>query len=135
MLEDEVSRARLLAVLELRSADEPTLAAALAASTEPAVRAEVARQRSILATALANAINVLNPSVVVLGGYLAALVADDAQGLLDEVSSQAMPSTCEELDIRIAVLAEDRLLIGAAEAAFADLLDDPLGQATQQPVD
>ena len=37
-----------------------------------------------------------------------------------------MPSTCEDLAIRVAVLAEDRLLIGAAEAAFADLLRDPL---------
>ncbi|GAA1981738.1 ROK family transcriptional regulator [Microbacterium pumilum] len=126
VLEDEVSRARLLSVLRLRSADEPTLAAALAASTAPEVRAEVARQRRILTTALANAVNVLNPSVVVLGGYLAALAAEDLDLLLTAVSDTAMPSTCEDLSIRVAVLAEDRLLIGAAEAAFADLLRDPL---------
>jgi predicted NBD/HSP70 family sugar kinase len=126
VLEEEVSRARLLSAVHLRSADEPTLAAALAASTDAGVRDEIARQRRILATALANAVNVLNPSVVVLGGYLAALVADDLEGLRDAVSAQAMPSTCDDLDIRIAVLAEDRLLIGAAEAAFADLLRDPL---------
>ncbi len=126
VLEDEVSRARLLSALHLRNADEPTLAAALSASTAPEVRNEVARQRRILATALANAVNVLNPSVVVLGGYLAALAADDLEELLDAVSELAMPSTCEGLDIRVAVLAEDRLLIGAAEAAFADLLRDPL---------
>jgi hypothetical protein len=32
-----------------------------------------------------------------------------------------------QLDIRPAALAEDRLLIGAAEAAFGELLRDPSG--------
>ncbi len=125
VLEDEVSRARLLEVVGLHAADEPTLAAALAASGDPAVADELARQRRILATALANAVNVLNPSVVVLGGFLATLAASDADGLKAAVAAQAMPSTTEGLDIRVASLAEDRLLIGAAEAAFADLLRDP----------
>ncbi|WP_372457080.1 ROK family protein [Microbacterium allomyrinae] len=125
VLEDEVSRARLLAAVGLHTADEPTLAAALGASEDPAVEAELARQRRILSTALANAVNVLNPSVVVLGGFLATIAAHDPQGLLDAVAAQAMPSTMEGLDIRVASLAEDRLLIGAAEAAFADLLRDP----------
>jgi predicted NBD/HSP70 family sugar kinase len=125
VLEDEVSRARLLASVGLAAADEPTLAAALASSTSTTVSDELARQRRILATALANAVNVLNPAVVVLGGFLATIAASDPEGLFDAVRTQAMPGMCEELDIRIAVLAEDRLLIGAAEAAFADLLRDP----------
>jgi predicted NBD/HSP70 family sugar kinase len=122
VLEDEVNRARLLDAVGLATADEPTLAAAIAAADGPEVVAEVARQRRILATALANAVNVLNPSVVVLGGFLAALSSDE---LAAEVARQAMPRTTEGLDIRTAVLAEDRLLIGAAEAAFAPLLRDP----------
>ncbi len=127
VLEDEVSQSRLLSALQLHSADEPTLAAALAASTAVDVREEVARQRRILSTALANAVNVLNPSAIVLGGFLASLVASDLDGLRAEISQQAMPSTCENLEVRVAVLAEDRLLIGAAEVAFAALLDDPAG--------
>ncbi|GAB3604495.1 ROK family protein [Microbacterium aureliae] len=123
-LEDEVSRARLLAVAGLTAADEPTLAAALAAAG-PQAAAEIARQRRILATALANAVNVLNPSVVVLGGFLATLAAPDLDGLAVLVAAQAMPANMEDLAIRVAVLAEDRLLIGAAEAAFADLLRAP----------
>lgn len=126
VLEDEVSRARLLDVVGLTSADEPRLAAALAESDDPAVRAELARQRRILATALSNAVNVLNPSVVVLGGFLATIAADDPESLSADVRRQAMPGVAEDLEIRVAVLAEDRLLIGAAEAAFADLLHDPV---------
>lgn len=130
VLEDEVSRARLLAVAALPGADEPTLAAALAASARPDVTAELTRQRAILATALANAINVLNPAVVILGGFLATLADSDPAALDEAVRAQCMPSSAEDVSIRTAVLAEDRLLIGAAEIAFADLLADPAGAAT-----
>jgi len=125
VLEDEVSRARLLAVAGLTSADEPTLAAVLHSSTSPSVTEELARQRRILSTALANAVNVLNPSVVVLGGFLATLAGHDIAGLLQAVRAQAMPACAEDLEIRPALLAEDRLLVGAAEAAFEGLLRDP----------
>ncbi|WP_417563812.1 ROK family protein [Microbacterium sp.] len=154
VLEDEVSRARLLAAAGLRAADDAELAAALLgagatassagrradagaddpradAASDPARRDaasdEVARQRRILATALANAVNALNPSVVVLGGFLATLAAADLPALRADVRAQAMPACAEDLDIRPATLADDRLLIGAAEAAFAGLLHDPLG--------
>jgi predicted NBD/HSP70 family sugar kinase len=127
VLEDEVSRAHLLGVVGLSTADEPTLAAALATSMDPAVAAEIARQRGILSTALANAVNVLNPSVVVLGGFLATIAEHDLGALVEAVGAQAMPANIEGLDIRVASLAEDRLLIGAAEAAFERLLADPAG--------
>ena len=129
VLEDEVSRARLLAAVELMTADEPTLAEALRSSRSVTVTEEIARQRRILATALANAVNVLNPSVIVLGGFLAILAEQDLDGLVEAVAVQAMPASMEGLSIRTAVLAEDRLLIGAAELAFADLLRDPAASA------
>ncbi|MBN9177653.1 MAG: ROK family transcriptional regulator [Microbacterium sp.] len=132
-VEDEVSRARLLAAIGLHGADEPALAGAIAASlgTDSAadVAAEVERQRRILATTLANAVNVLNPSVVVLGGFLATLFEQDAEGLLTAVAAQTMPANAEDLVLRSAALGEDRLLVGAAEIAFAQLLDDPVSGA------
>jgi len=127
VLEDEVSRAHLLAAVGLTAADEPTLAAALAASVDPAVESELARQRGILATALSNAVNVLNPSVVVLGGFLATIAEHDLDALIGAVAAQAMAANVEGLSIRVASLAENRLLIGAAEAAFERLLSDPAG--------
>lgn len=126
VLEDEVARSRLLQVVELARADEPSLAAALAAKREEAsVADELARQRSILATALANAINVLNPSVVILGGFLATLAELDPDALAAEVAAQAMHASMEGVEIRTAALGEDRLLIGAAELAFETVLTDP----------
>ena len=85
--------------------------------------AEVDRQRRILSASLANAVNVLNPSVIVLGGFLAMLRDSDPAGLLAAVRAQALAAPGENLD----ALGPDRLLIGAAEAAFAPLLADPLG--------
>lgn len=126
VLEDEVSRSRLLEVAGLAGADEPTLAAALAASAAPEVAAELARQRRILATALSNAINVLNPSLVVLGGFLATVAESDQSDLEQAVAAQTVAAAFEEVSIRVAALGEDRLMIGAAEAALSALLADPL---------
>ncbi len=125
VLEDEVNRSRLLVTLGLRTADEPTLARALATSEDPRVIEEIARQRRILATALSNAVNVLNPRAIVLGGFLAAIAAIELGEITELVRAQAMPASAEDVDIRLAVLAEDRLLVGAAELAFAELLADP----------
>lgn len=125
VLEDEVSRTRLLAALQLHGADDPTLAEALRQSSSVDVIEEIERQRRILATALANAVNVLNPSVVVLGGFLAMLVERDAAAFTAAVRAQALPACGEDVEVRPAALAEDRLLIGAAEAAFAEVIADP----------
>lgn len=131
VLEDEVSRSRLLAALQLHGADDPTLAEALRQSSSVDVIEEIERQRRILATALANAINVLNPSVVVLGGFLAMLVERDAAAFTDAVRAQALPACGEDVEVRPAALAEDRLLIGAAEAAFAEVIADPAAFAAE----
>ncbi|WP_405372032.1 MULTISPECIES: ROK family protein [unclassified Microbacterium] len=126
VLEDEVSRARLLAVVGLTRGDDRELGGALeAAAGNPSVAGEVERQRRILATALANAVNVLNPSAIVLGGFLSVLAGLDTEGLEHAVRAQAMPACGEDLRILPAELAEHRLLIGAAEAVFADVLASP----------
>lgn len=126
VLEDEVNRARLLDAAGLDAADDAALAAALAATQDADVLAEMHRQRRILAAALANAVNVLNPSVIVLGGFLALLRALDENAFDDEVRRNALAAPAEQVEILPAALGADRLLIGAAEAAFAPLLADPL---------
>jgi predicted NBD/HSP70 family sugar kinase len=131
VLEDEVNRDRLLAMLDMSGADEPALAAAIAASDDPAVAAELARQSRILATALGNAVNVLNPSVVVLGGFLSTLSTHAPGDLLEQVRAQCMSANGEDLEIRPAMLGVDRLLVGAAEIAYRDLLRVPLQTAAR----
>ncbi|WP_295842193.1 ROK family protein [uncultured Microbacterium sp.] len=118
VLEDEVSRSLLLRALGIDAADDAALAAALTRSTDPTVRAETDRQRRILATALANAANVMNPAVIVLGGFLAILGELDLAGLDAAVRAQTIPACAEGLRLAAAELGENRLLVGAAEAVF-----------------
>ncbi|WP_225310336.1 ROK family transcriptional regulator [Microbacterium testaceum] len=125
VLEDEVSRALLVDVVRQDARDDTALAAALSHSTDTAVRAETDRQRRILATALANAANVMNPAVIVLGGFLAALAELDLAGLDRAVRAQTIPACAEGLRLAVAELGEDRLLVGAAEAVFEAALFPP----------
>jgi predicted NBD/HSP70 family sugar kinase len=124
-LEEEVSRARLLSILGQRASDEPEFEAAVLSSTDPKLRAELARQQIVLGGALGNAINVLGPELVVLGGFLSTLLAWDAPALEAAVSARTLPIAWEGVRIRPAALGRDRLLIGAAELAFSRILTDP----------
>ncbi|HWH97079.1 MAG TPA: ROK family protein, partial [Pseudolysinimonas sp.] len=124
-LEDEVSRARVLDLLGLDVSDEPALAAAIATTDDPRVAVELRRQQGILAVALGNAINVFNPELVVLGGYLATHLAWQPTRLVAAMAEATIPAAAEGVSVVPAALGEDRLLIGAAELAFRSLLRDP----------
>ncbi|WP_158862465.1 ROK family transcriptional regulator [Leifsonia sp. AG29] len=124
-LEAEVTQAELLASVGLASSDAARLGDALEASDDPAAVEIAARDYAYLRIACRNAVNVFNPSVLVLGGFLAALYrgarAHDAADLLEEV----VHSSRDGVEIREAALGTDQMLIGAAELVFADLISDP----------
>ena len=127
-LEAEVTRRDLLRVLDLSiETDADGLERALLASTSPAVREEVNRQQDALAVALAGAVNILNPELIVLGGFLAALFAVDPDRLRAAVAARALPASYGSVQISSALLGSNLLMIGAAEIAFERLLDDPSG--------
>ncbi|WP_066043484.1 ROK family protein [Herbiconiux solani] len=126
-LEVEVSKKRLLAAVGLESADNDELGAALAASDDPAAMQEVRRQLDYLAVALRNAVNVLNPERIVLGGFLATVYSLDPARLNDRVSGESLDGSAQVAQIIPARLGADLLLIGAAELAFSGVLSDPAG--------
>ncbi|WP_156762178.1 ROK family protein [Microbacterium karelineae] len=125
VLEDEVNRSRLLAAVGLPGGDDEALASALAAAHDD-VAEEVERQRRILQATLANAANVLNPSMIVLGGFLATLRGTAAEDFDAGVRAHMLEAPAENLEIRAAALGRDRLLIGAAERVFERVVADPL---------
>ncbi|MGY4859345.1 ROK family protein [Cryobacterium sp. AP23] len=132
-LEAEVTRRELLEVLGLAGADADELEQALLASTSPMVRAEVDRQIDHLAVALAGAINILNPQLVVLGGFLAALLAVDADRLRAGVAAHSLDAAFGTVRLSAAELGSNLLMIGAAELAFEGLLDDPAALSAGHP--
>ena len=125
-LETEVQRSTLLAVLGLTDADADDLDGALsAASTSPAVAAEIARQLDTLAITLRNATNALNPQLIVLGGFLGSLFSVAPERLERAVAAEALPAPGDSLRITRAELGSNLLMIGAAELAFESILADP----------
>jgi predicted NBD/HSP70 family sugar kinase len=79
-----------------------------------------------LGRGLSSAVNMLNPRVIVLGGYLRALlplVSDDVEAGL---ASHALIAPRELVRVCLPGLGGDSVLLGAAELAFASLLADPV---------
>ncbi len=124
-LETEVAQASLLHALGLTGADADELDAALAASHDPAVRVEVHRQLGFLAIALRNAVNVFNPALIVLGGFLSSLFAADPERLESLMVEQSLWATAQDVRIVHAELGSALLMIGAAELVFTPVLWDP----------
>jgi len=128
-LESLVNRAALVEALGLPSVDADVLEAALLASNDPHVKSLVHRQLEFLSTSLRNAVNVLNPQVIVLGGFLATIFSAEPDFLRERVRAQSLGVSFEGVEITTAKLGSDLLMIGAAELAFAPLLADPAGVA------
>lgn len=124
-LETEVNRAALLRVLGLASADSDSLERALLCSEHSAVAAEVRRQLEFLSIALCNAVNMLNPRLIILGGFLASLDAAAPGFLQGLVESNSLQASVEGITISRASLGSALLMIGAADLAFQPLLTDP----------
>jgi len=122
-LEAEVTQQGLLDAVGLKPAQAGELAAALADSADPQVAALVAESLDLLGIAVRNAVNLFNPSVVVLSGFLAALhtAAEHDNALLGE----AIRSARETVRIQDAALGADQLIVGAAELVFDKLIADP----------
>jgi predicted NBD/HSP70 family sugar kinase len=126
-LETEVSMSRLLAVLGLPRADQDELEIALGVSRDPAVMAEVRRQIDLLSEAISNFVNMFDPEMVILGGFLGSLLSVGRERLAEAVSVRSMSSVGHTVAIERASLGSRLLMVGAAELAFAGLLDDPAG--------
>ena len=124
-LETEVRRDRLLALVGLSDADGDEFEAALLASRSPELQREVSRQLDYLAVALRNAINTLNPSKVVLGGFLSSLYAVAPDYLDALLGAPSLTASRESISIGRAQLGANLLMIGAGDLAFESVLDDP----------
>ncbi|UFS57703.1 ROK family transcriptional regulator [Subtercola endophyticus] len=129
--EAEVTQAALLESVGLQAeqADQLPLALARASASpaaDPGGRVErlVARDRELVRIAVKNAVNLFNPSMVIVGGFLAALYAQPNADI-DEMAGDAISASRELLQITPAALGPDQLLVGAAELVFSELLIDP----------
>lgn len=130
-LETEVRQAPLLAALGLDGADSEKLDEALLGQftreggPEPELLALVHGQVDFLTEALCSVVNVFNPELVILGGFLGTLYATNPGRLESAVRSMAMLGPRDDVRFARAELGLDILLVGAAQRAFASVLADP----------
>ncbi|WP_422742527.1 ROK family protein [Mycobacterium sp. WMMD1722] len=76
---------------------------------------------------LAGVVNLLNPELIVLGGFLRPLYRWVERDVREEMSSRALRIPGMAPRIVLPGLGDRSVLIGASEVAFRALLDDPVG--------
>jgi predicted NBD/HSP70 family sugar kinase len=132
-LETEARRAELLDALGLGPQESERLEDVLLAHYVPGripdakVARVVDRQVQFLGIGLAGAANLVNPSLIVLGGFLGSLYRAAPEALEDAVRAAAMSGLRDSVTLAAAALGSSILMIGAAELVFARLLADPTG--------
>ena len=79
-----------------------------------------------LGVGVANLVNILNPDVVVFGGTLREIFPV-VRPTVEAALATALRAPGEHVVLALPALGDDSTLLGAAETAFAPLLEDPLG--------
>lgn len=129
-LEAEVNRSALHDVLGQARVEPGEFTATLLAHRSPKVTTVVHQQLRHLGSAVATAINLFDPQVIALGGFLAALQAYDPEYLTGQVAKSALTPSMEDVHITSTEVGENLLMIGAAGLAFAPMLADPASIST-----
>ena len=82
-------------------------------------------QLDALAVAVGNFVNIFNPEIVLVSGYLAVIFGYDPDRLLKRFRWGTLNAPQDRLLVRTAELGPNLLMIGAAGLAFAELVEKP----------
>lgn len=131
-LEAEITREELISAVGLPAGETENLEEAVLEKLQDGpgsqeLRAIIERQTSLLAVGLKSVVNLLNPSMIVLGGFLRILVRAAPDALNEALRTPGTRGPRENVVIELAPLGEDPILVGAAELAFEPLIRDPAG--------
>lgn len=124
-LEALVRREDLEHVLGLSQVSDEVLESTLLNTRTPASTALARKQLEALAIGVANFINIFNPEVVVLAGFLSGLYRFDQKFFHELLAVYAIPAALDGLKVFIAELGSNSLAIGASELIFEELISDP----------
>jgi predicted NBD/HSP70 family sugar kinase len=91
----------------------------------PAARAAAARAARALGSALADFVNLVGVSTVVLGGFYAELVDRLRDDVLTVLRERVLAAGLVELDVRAADAGEGAALTGGAREVLREIVADP----------
>ncbi|GAB2949509.1 ROK family protein [Nonomuraea fastidiosa] len=99
---------------------------ALAATGDARAQDALDRVGDWLGVGIVNLINLFNPALVVFGGMLRDVYPGAAPRVRERVDAHVLPVSRERVRLAVTALGDDTTLAGAAELAFANLLENPL---------
>ncbi|MEV0236056.1 ROK family transcriptional regulator [Nonomuraea sp. NPDC050786] len=99
---------------------------ALAGTGDARARDALDRIGDWLGVGVVNLINLFNPALVVFGGMLRYVYPGAASRVRARIDAHVLPVSRERVRLAVTALGDDTTLAGAAELAFANLLDNPL---------
>lgn len=124
-LEALVRRDDLLEVFKLYSATDEELDFEIMNATDKAPVKVIQSQIDALGRGIGVLATIFNPQMVVLSGFLSSLFQFDSDRLLDVVRKSTLQSAHDSLLVRTGDLGTKAVLVGAAELAFNNLLENP----------
>lgn len=132
-LESVMRRDKLLKVLGLTVADEYELESAILTTTSSLALQEIRLQIDALAIGIGNVVNIFNPQIVILSGFLASLYKCETERLMSQFRRSTLVSAQEEVIVAPGELKAELFMIGAAELPISNLLSNP-SKVTELPI-
>ena len=124
-LESEVRRDEVLDAVKLYAATDDELLQGLTRVQDTAATKVILKQIDSLAIGVANVLNIFNPEVVVLGGFLSGLLNFDSERFFAGIKRHSLASVNDRVVVREGGLGSNLLMIGGAELVFANLIANP----------
>ena len=124
-LESLVRRDDLLQAFKMFAATDEELDQDIRGNKSAKIQKIIENQIDALGNGIASYVNIFNPEVIVLAGFLTSLLAYDEARLLRRIKEGALNASSEIVVVRPAELGSDLLMIGAAELPFHRVLENP----------
>jgi predicted NBD/HSP70 family sugar kinase len=124
-LESLVRRNDFLETFKLFAATDEELLLEISRSNNAKAQKLIENQTDSLAAALGTFVNIFNPQVIILGGFITGLFAKEQQRLLSGLKYNSLAAANERVLIRESGLGSNMLMIGAAELPFNELITRP----------
>jgi predicted NBD/HSP70 family sugar kinase len=103
----------------------PTMAVQIANDLIIHMRANLSPGTRIIGVGVANLVNILNPEVVILSGFLGSLFKFDQDRLFEKFRHHTLVASQEEVTVIPGKLNANLLTVGAAELPIYKLLENP----------
>lgn len=124
-LESLVRRDDLLHAFKMFSATDEELDLEILTNKTAKAEKILDSQIDALGSGIATYVNIFNPEVIVLAGFLTSLLKYDEKRLLEGMRAGSLNASSERVVVRAGELGANLLMIGCAELPFHRLLESP----------